>query len=353
MRGTAARRRAGARAVRFIPAHAGNGRPATSSPTMPAVHPRACGERFHSDASRGNPDGSSPRMRGTAVRHVDQAHRELVHPRACGERATAPSCWILKYGSSPRMRGTEYLSISVGGERRFIPAHAGNGPCCARRDTHASVHPRACGERSSVAIPACGAVGSSPRMRGTGHHASARTDGQRFIPAHAGNGAPAVSGPPTRSVHPRACGERFDAAAHAIQPVPVHPRACGERAGRPDLAVPSGRFIPAHAGNGGRARSITNTAAVHPRACGERRSICTAHTNPYGSSPRMRGTVRSFVLARDFLRFIPAHAGNGGGRRRAACACPVHPRACGERLPRQPAGQPSVRFIPAHAGNGR
>ena len=112
------------------------------------------------------------------------------------------------------------------------------------------------------------------------------------------------------------------------------------------------RFIPAPAGNG--------------RGGG---SCCT----PFGgSSPRLRGTERGGQCQDDECRFIPAPAGNGCWPRWHASRLPVHPRACGERLPvnwltmplsgssprlrgtggRAFGGDAENRFIPAPAGNG-
>ena len=93
-------------ARRFIPARAGNGSAWGSEPTIPTVHPRACGERLASILASFAVIGSSPRVRGT--------------------------------GASPRGRM---------GMSRFIPARAGNGPRCAGWSRLESVHPRACGER--------------------------------------------------------------------------------------------------------------------------------------------------------------------------------------------------------------
>ena len=133
---------------------------------------------------------------------------------------------------------------------------------------------------------------------------------------------------------------------------------------------------------------------VHPRVCGERASARSILSSSNGSSPRVRGTVRSRPARSGRRRFIPACAGNGGCSRSTVGAAPVHPRVCGERSPEQdrPPAPPSVhprvcgercggfaadeisigssprvrgtgrpwpcdrapsRFIPACAGNGR
>ena len=213
-------------------------------------------------------------------------------------------------GSSPRLRGTAVARLIRAGHRRFIPAPAGNGRAASVRRVGVAVHPRACGERERLRNAQEAIGGSSPRLRGTVHPAGWRIAPRRFIPAPAGNGCRTAS---------------------ARCPTPVHPRACGERAGIRHL-----------------------TFAV------------------VGSSPRLRGTVRSVVGDRVDNRFIPAPAGNGIGELACGPLCPVHPRACGERsvvvrLAKLPAGSSprlrgtaaarcrpdrSGRFIPAPAGNG-
>ena len=70
-------------------------------------------------------------------------------------------------GSSPRMWGTDACPDWGGWKRRFIPTHVGNGnsPNVVRSD--GTVHPHACGERSSIGGLLFRIGGSSPRMWGT------------------------------------------------------------------------------------------------------------------------------------------------------------------------------------------
>ena len=151
-------------------------------------------------------------------------------------------------GSSPRMRGTDLFGGEDPGTYRFIPAHAGNS--LQKRIKHClyPVHPRACGEQRDASASLSSRTGSSPRMRGTVPMPMAKLATVRFIPAHAGNSPSPDPQPP---------------------PVPVHPRACGEQ-----------------------------------------RVPITVKVGCDGSSPRMRGTVRSSPCCRKSARFIPAHAGN-------------------------------------------
>ena len=111
---------------RFIPARAGNRLPLRSRAASRAVHPRACGEQSISFMVRRSSSGSSPRVRGTVpvlldllesgrfipARAGNSAARRCrvietpVHPRACGEQRLRGGATIDEAGSSPRVRGT-------------------------------------------------------------------------------------------------------------------------------------------------------------------------------------------------------------------------------------------------------
>ncbi len=208
MRGTGSSSRSRLRLIRFIPAHAGNGICGAVFRADGSVHPRACGERMFQSYTDIPSSGSSPRMRGTGrSRHsvctwlrFIPAHAgngrwarcwrrsAAVHPRACGERPRGHRCGPFRNGSSPRMRGTVVPATPPRARTRFIPAHAGNGP---RQE-----------------LKYVGPEGSSPRMRGTGVELRCRSVRSRFIPAHAGNGRGRRKGVAGIAVHPRACGER-------------------------------------------------------------------------------------------------------------------------------------------------
>ena len=70
------------------------------------------------------------------------------------------------------------------------------------------------------------------------------------------------------------------------------------------------RFIPAHAGNSAPAQDVKPDTAVHPRARGEQNQRYIDASVPYGSSPRTRGTGGGRRMTPAQMRFIPAHAGN-------------------------------------------
>ena len=298
---------------RFIPACAGNTSSDSAGEPPPPVHPRVCGEhpeRHHPIHPR---HGSSPRVRGT--RHATQrAGRERrfipacagntatgsggcprppVHPRVCGEHGDSHAGATCLTGSSPRVRGTLPSHRHPTRHRRFIPACAGNTDKGGKGCYHVPVHPRVCGEHRNLAAKGSGAVGSSPRVRGTRVRQLVPRRPRRFIPACAGNTRPRTAGGGSSPVHPRVCGEHRDN-LHK----PIH----------------EWRFIPACAGNTNRTPPGAAPSPVHPRVCGEHRSKRAVMRHPSGSSPRVRGTHLRGGLNIPFHRFIPACAGNTSTR---------------------------------------
>jgi len=235
--------------------------------------------------------GSSPRLRGTLVKAGIKDADRAVHPRACGERVVTMCGLLAIHGSSPRLRGTHVDEYLVRQAKRFIPAPAGNASAAWRRAAPAAVHPRACGERESSIRCAFCLAGSSPRLRGTPRFFAIHRGQGRFIPAPAGNARAGGMRSGGRSVHPRACGERRKTRAILNTPNGSSPRLRGTRwPARPSSC--KGRFIPAPAGNASRLKVTAMDLAVHPRACGERLNAASRAPWPTGSSPRLRGTPR-------------------------------------------------------------
>ncbi len=358
-------------AGRFIPACAGNGPRCAAGNHPPTVHPRVCGERLKCSAVLIAAIGSSPRVRGTGHGSRSQPGQWAVHPRVCGEREPASPPMPAPIGSSPRVRGTVPSDRLPGTGWRFIPACAGNGPTTTNAAPTWAVHPRVCGERRTFAKYLDAVNGSSPRVRGTDRGRIQRPAPARFIPACAGNGLFRQRRDPAAPVHPRVCGERSSVIVPRQPVAGSSPRVRGtvpvrwRRAGR-------SRFIPACAGNGAARSCPAARRAVHPRVCGERYEQERGITLRDGSSPRVRGTDWLPIPDIRVIRFIPACAGNGLERDFRTDRDPVHPRVCGERhVPRsrncRPSGssprvrgtdrhtsrvQPLARFIPACAGNG-
>ena len=273
-------------------------------------------------------------------------------------------------GSSPRMRGTRRRKSRQAHRKRFIPAYAGNTINPSRGSIHSSVHPRVCGEHSLSGVSRSGNRGSSPRMRGTHMLISVPPYNRRFIPAYAGNTSKIGASRVSPSVHPRVCGEHRRFHSGVRDSPGSSPRMRGTRRGQRQRRT-GHRFIPAYAGNTNPIPEFAVDLPVHPRVCGEHSAVVQVHDGRFGSSPRMRGTLRQPLPCRSRIRFIPAYAGNTTNA--ASCCRPVavHPRVCGEHVtasrlfsassgssPRMRGTRvclnwvnPSPRFIPAYAGN--
>ena len=182
-----------ARCTGIIPAYAGNTAICLFSPVSRWDHPRVCGEHHWRKYFYSPYTGSSPRMRGTpASRSLSPRPNGIIpayagntsaprgaverigdHPRVCGEHVPSAAMGMIGSGSSPRMRGTHGRHIQNRKLAGIIPAYAGN--------THASVtgerakrdHPRVCGEHACGRAHVQFVQGSSPRMRGTRRFAGA------------------------------------------------------------------------------------------------------------------------------------------------------------------------------------
>ena len=155
--------------------------------------------------------------------------------------------------------------------RRFIPACAGNSAPAKASSVSATVHPRVCGEQRRRRDLRRAGDGSSPRVRGTALLARSDAVPSRFIPACAGNRYCAAERPVCAAVHPRVCGEQC----------------CWTN---------TGRFIPACAGNRDQQKAHSTYGAVHPRVCGEQKQHDVGVNPRSGSSPRVRETATPTMI---------------------------------------------------------
>ena len=237
----------------------------------------------------------------------------VINPRGRGERGGLFQNSISRRGSSPRTRGTRRENCSVSSSRRFIPADAGNAHRFRHRPGERSVHPRGRGERVAITAATTGAAGSSPRTRGTRPWRKTGLADVRFIPADAGNAACWFQKGTEMPVHPRGRGERCPGYVLAWVLSGSSPRTRGTL-GSGEVLSAETRFIPADAGNAAPPCAYASDEAVHPRGRGERRIMATVNPWKRGSSPRTRGTQRSFSIGQYDRRFIPADAGNANLR---------------------------------------
>ena len=88
-------------------------------------------------------------------------------------------------------------------------------------------------------------------------------------------------------------------------------------------------IIPAHAGLTRAGKSCGPGRWDHPRACGAHLLLFLLHLSTLGSSPRMRGSRKTFAKYARFLGIIPAHAGLTVDKFVTFSSFGDHPRACG------------------------
>ena len=232
-----------------------------------------------------------------------------AHPRSRGEHFCCLIHGSLSSGSSPLARGTLVeQSVLVEGER-LIPARAGNTSCAKAWMFSSSAHPRSRGEHIMMPIPVGLTCGSSPLARGTPWSTITPTSRIRLIPARAGNTFPPGREVKAGQAHPRSRGEHCPCRLLYRILLGSSPLARGPRVlthTRDKLR----RLIPARAGN---------TEA--------RPSIILGH---HGSSPLARGTRKFVRCLAAGNRLIPARAGNTLHSYRSFSKISAHPRSRGE-----------------------
>ena len=150
-----------------------------------------------------------------------------------------------------------------------------------------------------------------------------------LIPAYAGK----TIGQMPRScqcwAHPRVCGENTLFAKINAQNCGSSPRMRGKL--RSVRAPRPGRgLIPAYAGKTESLGSAEEAHRAHPRVCGENTPLARRGGVYLGSSPRMRGKPPLYETNSDRARLIPAYAGKTNSRKCTHARRPAHPRVCGE-----------------------
>ena len=191
----------------IIPACAGNTTSPYAYVECSWDHPRVCGEHAVVRFRVNVPPGSSPRVRGTLVDgDFMQAEHGIIpacagntsaptssltdtrdHPRVCGEHFKHYGVPLEPEGSSPRVRGTHYVFSDIGGKVGIIPACAGNTDYIVYIQAVDGDHPRVCGEHSLPPGDSPKTMGSSPRVRGTPLVMANQGKHDGIIPACAGN----------------------------------------------------------------------------------------------------------------------------------------------------------------------
>ena len=309
-----------------------------------------------------------PACAGNSFSAASRDIKVTVHPRVCGEQPPVLPVLGGRIGSSPRVRGTDCCYGRPDRRHRFIPACAGNSPRRLLERFIPTVHPRVCAEQLARSAQCINSAGSSPRVRGTVIGDPAKLSAERFIPACAGNSILRATMSVNRHstvthyqrpnmTHPQEGGtggevseilffsaksKRRPSLIYSMQIIPVclsivarrkgvsttrrgglnwtpisllvgHPCKLFHTVRRQKSSTTPWRFIPACAGNSDRITRNVHRGTVHPRVCGEQWALLLTRHGHSGSSPRVRGTVRTIISPRLTPRFIPACAGNRSG----------------------------------------
>ena len=332
VRGTHVRHRRAEGVHGIIPACAGN----TPSILVSSTDKRGSSPRVRGTRPLDNRivliDGIIPACAGNTAPRMIKRASSRDHPRVCGEHMGTLHVSDAAVGLSPRVRGTPVFSPSVCVRFGIIPACAGNTRVLALRLREVRDHPRVCGEHSAGISASQNALGSSPRVRGTHGQLGVLHHDVGISPACAGNTPRSSSCSARRRDHPRVCGEHeFSASSSAIR-AGSSPRVRGTR-GLGILLRQLGGVIPACAGNTVLGSGFLERGQDHPRVCGEHTRAALGAARGSGSSPRVRGTPHRRAAEGARRGIIPACAGNTERPGSAITTTWDHPRVCGEHTP--------------------
>ena len=188
--------------------------------------------------------------------------------------------------------------------------------------------------------------GLSPPTRGSLLSASLSLALDRSIPAHAGEPSCGSRSPARTGVYPRPRGGASGANFSHVTDSGLSPPTRGS----PGVIVgriPSGRSIPAHAGEPAGLWSAVRSTTVYPRPRGGASSNVVTSRVRCGLSPPTRGSLNRAVCNLYKQRSIPAHAGEPAGWSSIRRCETVYPRPRGGAASSPAHARGS---IPAHAG---
>ena len=212
-------------------------------------------------------------------------------------------------GSSPRMRGARVPRAACSSCARIIPADAGSTTPFIPLLIVLADHPRGCGEHlCRSGLWSC-REGSSPRMRGAHDIQDDLSQMHRIIPADAGSTRRAKVQMMAGRDHPRGCGEHDHLRSPSFGLSGSSPRMRGALRTSSERGRPLG-IIPADAGSTVRVYGHVRVCKDHPRGCGKHMGLPAERAVRRGSSPRMRGAPVSAMSINGRPRIIPADAGS-------------------------------------------
>ena len=251
------------------------------------------------------------------------------HPRMCGEHASNDAPVVRSGGSSPHVRGALAPCRAVAAELGIIPACAGSTVIVSTRSRASRDHPRMCGEHTEAQWAKEYEQGSSPHVRGALTPIAPAKASSGIIPACAGSTDSQVGLLVLRGDHPRMCGEHtysnieqswIEGSSPHVRGAPVDHYSAEGGCG----------IIPACAGSTGRVESARTGSRDHPRMCGEHSATIADASAVAGSSPHVRGALWWFLGLVCQNGIIPACAGSTNASNRTTASSRDHPRMCGE-----------------------
>ena len=209
-----------------IPAHAGQPSKTHFWFSLMKVHPRSRGAAWQHAGLVQDVEGPSPLTRGSRhdtgaeTWHVGsipahagqplsasrQARLFWVHPRSRGAAPKTPGMSIKTKGPSPLTRGSQTDDEEAEGERRSIPAHAGQPKAGTVCGCSVWVHPRSRGAARRITVEHARLEGPSPLTRGSQAQGYAHCERKGSIPAHAGQPQARRVLAGLTGVHPRSRG---------------------------------------------------------------------------------------------------------------------------------------------------
>ena len=133
----------------------------------------------------------------------------------------------------------------------------------------------------------------------------------------------------TTKAHPRACGENFGFDSRCPFDAGSSPRVRGKLKSEAEITTKV-RLIPARAGKTAFVAWRCDVRQAHPRACGENRLSLVRAPPLSGSSPRVRGKLGAGAPGCGGAGLIPARAGKTVVPFLGLVSSAAHPRACGE-----------------------
>ena len=152
-----------------------------------------------------------------------------------------------------------------------------------------------------------------------------------LIPTYAGNTARRVLRKEHGGAHPHVCGEHRFAVILGFRFRGSSPRMRGTR-GSQILANHQQGLIPTYAGNTDTAYILHSTYRAHPHVCGEHSGGHYQAQTCEGSSPRMRGTPSAWITPPGSGGLIPTYAGNTDALPSGLDPLRAHPHVCGEHI---------------------